>query len=79
MTHVIAEPCITKRSGDCVDVCPVDCIHEVGDQFVIDPKVCIDCRQCVAVCPVEAIFAEEDVPDKWVGFVEKNRKLTEER
>ena len=27
MAFVIAEPCISVKSGECVDVCPVDCIH----------------------------------------------------
>lgn len=72
MTHVICEPCIGVKSGDCVDVCPVDCIHEGEDMFYIDPDECIDCQQCVSACPVEAIFAEDEVPDKWTDFTEKN-------
>lgn len=72
MTHVIAEPCIGVKSGDCVDVCPVDCIHEQEELFVIDPDECIDCQQCVSACPVEAIFAEDELPEKWNSFIEKN-------
>lgn len=75
MTHVICEPCIGTKSGDCVEVCPVDCIYEEEEMFYIHPDECIDCGACVAVCPVEAIFPEDDVPGEWSDFIEKNRKL----
>jgi ferredoxin len=38
----------------------------------IDPDECIDCGACVPVCPVSAIFAEEDLPEKWNEYIEKN-------
>ena len=72
MTHIITEPCIGVKDTSCVDVCPVDCIHDAGDQYLIDPDECIDCQQCVSACPVEAIFAEEEVPEKWNSFIAKN-------
>ena len=80
MTHIIAEPCIGTKDTACVDVCPVECIHpmkdesgfEAADQLYIDPDECIDCGACVSECPVEAIFAEEDLPEKWQSFVAKN-------
>jgi NAD-dependent dihydropyrimidine dehydrogenase PreA subunit len=43
MTYIIAEPCIDIKDRSCVDVCPVDCIHEAGRILVIDPEECIDC------------------------------------
>jgi NAD-dependent dihydropyrimidine dehydrogenase PreA subunit len=43
VTYVIAEPCIDIKDRSCVDVCPVDCIHEAGRILVIDPEECIDC------------------------------------
>ena len=43
MTYVIAEPCIDIKDRSCVDVCPVDCIHEAERILVIDPEECIDC------------------------------------
>ena len=43
MTYIIAEPCIDIKDKSCVDVCPVDCIHEAGRILVIDPEECIDC------------------------------------
>jgi NAD-dependent dihydropyrimidine dehydrogenase PreA subunit len=38
----------------------------------IDPVECIDCGACVPVCPVSAIFAADDLPDKWADFAQKN-------
>ena len=72
MTYVIAEPCIDVKDRSCVDVCPVDCIHEVGRLLVIDPQECIDCGACEPECPVEAIFPEDALPSKWVGFTAIN-------
>ncbi len=80
MAHVIAEPCVGTKDTACVDVCPVDCIHPGpsdernggADQLFIDPDTCIDCGLCVDECPVQAIFPEEDLPDEWKNYVEKN-------
>jgi NAD-dependent dihydropyrimidine dehydrogenase PreA subunit len=66
MTYVITEPCIDVLDKSCVEVCPVDCIHqdEGEDRMLyIDPDECIDCGACEPACPVTAIFAEDDVPD----------------
>jgi NAD-dependent dihydropyrimidine dehydrogenase PreA subunit len=62
VTHLITEACIGSKDQSCVDVCPVDCIYEAGEMFVIHPEECIDCGACVPECPVEAIFREDDVP-----------------
>jgi ferredoxin len=72
VTYIIAEPCIDIKDRSCVDVCPVDCIHEYGRILVIDPEECIDCGACEPECPVEAIFPEDALPDKWNAFVEIN-------
>ena len=74
MTYVITEPCIDVQDATWMDVCPVDCIHTSDDdnQFYIDPEICIDCEACVFVCPVDAIFYEEDVPEKWRNFTKIN-------
>ncbi len=69
MTYVIGEPCIDIKDRSCVDVCPVDCILEVGRMLVIDPEECIDCGACEPECPVEAIFPEDALPEKWTEFV----------
>ena len=82
MAYVIAEPCIGTKDAACVDACPVDCIHpkkdesqfESTDMLFIDPVECIDCGACVPVCPVSAIFALDDLPEKWKAYAEKNAK-----
>ena len=80
MVYVIAEPCIGTKDTACVDVCPVDCIHPKKDepnfdqveQLYIEPDECIDCGACVPACPVSAIFALEDLPEKWAKFTQIN-------
>ncbi|NLN29340.1 MAG: ferredoxin family protein [Firmicutes bacterium] len=72
MAFVITEPCIGVKDAACVEVCPVDCIHEGEDQYYIDPDECIDCGACEPECPVEAIFPEDEVPEEWQHFIEKN-------
>jgi NAD-dependent dihydropyrimidine dehydrogenase PreA subunit len=72
MTYIIAEPCIDIKDRSCVDVCPVDCIHEFERILIIDPEECIDCGACEPECPVEAIFPEDALPDKWEAFVPIN-------
>jgi ferredoxin-like protein FixX len=42
MTYIIAEPCIDIKDRSCVDVCPVDCIHEFERILIIDPEECIE-------------------------------------
>jgi ferredoxin len=82
MTRVITETCIGVKSAECVDVCPVDCIHESTnkeyDIYYIDPDDCIDCGACESVCPVEAIFPEEDVPEDQQKWTEINAQLAQE-
>jgi ferredoxin len=80
MAYVIAEPCIGTKDTACVDACPVDCIHPKKDaakfadaeMLYIDPVECIDCGACVPVCPVSAIFALDDLPEKWTEFTKTN-------
>ena len=68
---------IDIKDKSCVDVCPVDCIHEFGRMLVIDPEECIDCGACEPECPVEAIFPEDALPDKWEPFVKINYAFPE--
>ena len=42
------------------------------EQLYIHPEECIDCGACVPVCPVTAIFALEDLPEKWANFTPIN-------
>jgi len=43
----------------------------------IDPVECIDCGACVPVCPVSAIFAVDDLPEKWQSYIEKTSSYVE--
>ena len=84
MAYIIAEPCVNEQDRACVDVCPVDCIYEVEDtalkdghpakkpMLYIHPEECIDCGACEPECPVEAIFPEDEVPEKWNEFIAYN-------
>jgi NAD-dependent dihydropyrimidine dehydrogenase PreA subunit len=82
MTYVIAEPCVGVKDTACLDACPVDCIHPHKDeaefasapQLYIDGENCICCAACVPVCPVSAIFAAEELPEKWKRFEAVNRE-----
>jgi len=76
VTYTITDACIGTKDRSCVDVCPVDCIHDDGDDvdqmLYIDPDECIDCGACEPACPVTAIFAEDDVPANLKPYTEIN-------
>jgi NAD-dependent dihydropyrimidine dehydrogenase PreA subunit len=59
MPFVITEKCLGETYANCVDVCPVNCIHpgQYKDQafMVIDPNECTDCTSCFTTCPIGAI------------------------
>jgi NAD-dependent dihydropyrimidine dehydrogenase PreA subunit len=72
VTYVIAEPCVDVLDKACIEECPVDCIYEGGRMLYIHPDECVDCGACEPVCPVEAIFYEDDLPDKWRDYTQAN-------
>jgi NAD-dependent dihydropyrimidine dehydrogenase PreA subunit len=75
VTYIIAEPCIDIKDKSCVDVCPVDCIHEAERILVIDPEECIDCGACVPACPVSAIYdSPEATPESQKDLIDANAK-----
>ena len=81
MAYIITRLCI--RAGDCVEVCPVECIVPgptgAADWpiFYIDPNTCIDCGACVAECPTDAIFPESEVPAEYAADIDANRRFFE--
>ena len=77
MTFIVGENCIKCKHTDCVEVCPVDCFYEGPNMLVIHPDECIDCALCEPECPVDAIFADDEVPEDQVPFVELNAELAE--
>ena len=78
MTFVVLDNCIRCNYTDCVEVCPVDCVHEGPNFLVIDPDECIDCTLCEPECPIEAIVAEDDIPAGQEQFLELNAELSRE-
>ena len=44
-----------------------------------DSVECIDCGAYVPVCPVAAIFAFEDLPEKWADFTQRNGDYYQKR
>jgi ferredoxin len=78
MTFVVTENCIKCKYTDCVEVCPVDCFHEGPNFLVIDPEECIDCTLCEPECPAEAIFAEDDLPENQMHFLQLNAELSKQ-
>jgi len=70
---VVANVC--EGAGDCVEECPVACIHWAGDRrnargtrFVyIDASECINCAACLSVCPVADAVLDEWEPARQAG------------
>ena len=52
MAYKITDKCIT--CGACAAECPVGCISQGEDKYIIDAESCIGCGTCAGVCPVEA-------------------------
>ena len=52
MSYIINEACIS--CGACADECPVECISEGDERYVINSDECVDCGSCAEVCPVDA-------------------------
>ncbi len=77
MAYVVTEPCIQCKYTNCAAVCPVDAFREGPNFLAIDPNECIDCDACVSECPVEAIFPDDEVPEKWEHYIDLNERLAE--
>jgi ferredoxin len=75
MAYVVTEPCFGCKYTDCVTVCPTECFREGEKMLYIEPDECVDCDACVSECPVEAIFYEDDVPEKWQEYVGLNAEM----
>lgn len=52
MAFKISDECIS--CGACAAECPVGCISEGEDKYVINADECISCGNCKSVCPVGA-------------------------
>ena len=78
MAYVVTDPCVKCKYTDCVEVCPVDCFYEGVNFLAIHPDECIDCGACEPVCPTQAIFVQDEVPEKWKEYVEINARYCKE-
>ena len=76
MTFVVTEQCIRCKYTDCVEVCPVDCFYEGPNFLAINPDECIDCALCEPECPVNAIYSEDDLPEKYQSFLQSQIFIT---
>ena len=56
MAYKINDACI--KCGACAEVCPVSCISEGDEKYIINPEECIECGACAEVCPVNAPHPE---------------------
>lgn len=77
MAHVVTERCVDCRYTDCCAVCPVDCFYEIASpaMLVIDPATCIDCGLCIPECPIQAIWPEDELPEAYSDWTDKNAEL----
>lgn len=56
-------------------------VAKYGDkiQLYIDPEECISCGACEPECPVDAIFEDEELPEKWNSYTALNAKFFQDR
>jgi ferredoxin len=79
MAFVICQPCIDKKHTDCVQVCPVDCIHPRPDepdfpnvrQLYIDPSTCINCGRARRSAQSKR-SSRRGRPEQWKNFIQIN-------
>ncbi len=43
-----------------------------GMQLYIEPDECVDCGVCADDCDDEAIFPDDELPEEWESYKEKN-------
>ncbi len=78
MAFIVGSPCVGCKDTECVTVCPVDCFYEGDNMLVIDPDECIDCGLCEPACPVDAIWADDELPEDQIPFIEINAEKAQE-
>jgi ferredoxin len=76
MPYIVTTKCVGCKTGDCMKVCPVDCIYGIHlaaeVQAYINNDECIDCGVCVYECPKDAIYEQADVPEAFFSSIHAN-------
>lgn len=75
MTFVVTGNRIKCIYTGCVEVRPVDCLHEGPNFPAIDPDKSIDCALCEPECPAGAILADDDAPQDQMACIALNAGL----
>lgn len=54
MPYAISYECIS--CDGCVEVCPVEAIHDGPEHKEINTSECIECGDCTKACPIGAVY-----------------------
>jgi NAD-dependent dihydropyrimidine dehydrogenase PreA subunit len=60
----LLDPTRCTGCGDCVTICPTDCLEMAGagEPWLPRPADCISCTACVLICPAHALTLVEIEP-----------------
>ena len=75
MPYVVTHACIDSKDQSCIEVCPVDCIYDIGKMVAVHPDECIDCGACQPECPVGAILPDLELDAEQLPYNEVNAAL----
>jgi NAD-dependent dihydropyrimidine dehydrogenase PreA subunit len=78
MTYVIVGPRIDVVDRTCVVERPVDCVDGGARALDIHPDERVDRGACEPVCPAEAIFYQDDLPERSSAFTLHNGRFPAE-
>ena len=54
MPYAISYEC--SSCDGCVEVCPVEAIHDGPEHKEINTSECIECGDCTKACPIGAVY-----------------------
>ena len=73
--NISCPTCGTQQDVELYDAVNVETNPRLKDALMhnqLNRVECIDCDACVEACPVDACFAEDQLPEEWASFTEKN-------